>query len=78
MRKVIGGAVIWMKGKSNPMRCKNCRKDCDELYECDCAEYSEFCAICWHKVPTRHREDVCFVDWIDYELDRDDKEKVKG
>ncbi len=48
------------------MRCTKCKKDCKELYECDCAEYSGLCYECWYKVPHRHREDVCFVDWLDY------------
>jgi hypothetical protein len=48
------------------MHCKKCHRLCETLYECDCAEYSELCEYCWRKVPTRHREDVCFVDWLDY------------
>lgn len=54
------------------MKCKECKKVCKEIFECDCAEYSELCEECWHKVPNRHRENVCFVDWGDYYLDRDE------
>jgi len=48
------------------MKCAHCKKQCDELFECDCAEYSEVCEKCLEKVPTHHREEVCFLDWCDY------------
>lgn len=48
------------------MKCLQCKQPCDETFECDCAEYSELCEKCWQKVPSRHREDVCFCDWLDY------------
>jgi hypothetical protein len=58
------------------MKCKECKKICKELFECDCAEYSELCEECWFKVPNRHRENVCFVDWGDYYLDRDESSLI--
>ena len=48
------------------MKCSQCKQYCKELFECDCAEYSSYCETCWQKVPTRHREDFCVVDWLDY------------
>lgn len=49
--------------------CSVCKKKCAELHECDCAEYSDLCQECWQKVPTRHREEVCIVNWLDYDRD---------
>lgn len=60
------------------MKCSRCRKICGELFACDCEEYSDFCEECWQKVPHRHREDVCFVDWLDYNEDRDEYEYTGG
>lgn len=51
------------------MKCSKCKKKCKETFECDCAEYSELCEECWLKVPGRHREDVCFMDWLDYNIE---------
>lgn len=50
------------------MKCAHCKQICKEHFECDCAEYSELCEKCWQKVPTRHREEVCFIDWLDYNM----------
>ena len=53
------------------MTCSKCKKTCDELHECDCAEYSDLCSECWEKVPNRHREEACFIDWLDYNIDEE-------
>jgi hypothetical protein len=53
------------------MTCSKCKKTCDTIYECDCAEHSDLCKECWDKVPTYHREDACFMAWIDYQFERD-------
>lgn len=47
------------------MDCSDCKKTCDELHDCDCGEYSGKCNECWQKVPSKHREEVCVVDWLD-------------